>query len=82
VGSGVAKAQPTDIVDSGWITFHYVQIKSIKVTKEKKYDKQFDYNRELTPNERAARARVMAHIPANLEDKGILKQAREEGNGQ
>lgn len=72
-GLDAPKASPDDIVDLEWVTFQYGQIKSIEITRERKIVEE-DYYRPLTPEEKAANAKVMARIREKLEEKGVLKQ--------
>jgi len=72
-GVGGMKASSEDLVDLDWISFRYGQIKSIEMQKETK-ERDVEFTRPLTEQEKRDRAVMMARIRKNLEDQGILQK--------
>lgn len=66
------KAESSDIVDLGWITFSYGQIKSIEIVAERKQPDE-DYNRPLTREEQSRADEQYARIRENLVGRGVLR---------
>jgi hypothetical protein len=73
IGDNVPKASSEDVVDLGVVTFSYGQIKQIELTPERSANDEENYNRQLTPAEKARRAETMKRIRADLERMGVIE---------